>query len=125
MEKHGKLQWCRGGELPMLPEVLTRRSIFSLCGKLMGHLPVCGLLCIATTLVRWCANSLTAGWDDETQNPPLIQMLSDIIARMALKNPGDWSMDGRDVTVWIDASSLATGIVEESGKLLIEDARWL
>ena len=39
MKKHGKLQWSRGGELPMLPDILTRRSIFSLCGKLTGHLP--------------------------------------------------------------------------------------
>ena len=29
MEEHGKLQWCREGELPMLPDVLTQ-SIFSL-----------------------------------------------------------------------------------------------
>ena len=83
MEEHGKLQWCHGSELPMLLDILTRRSIFSLCGKLMGHLPVCSWLCIATAFVRWCANSETAGWDNETQDPPLIQMLSDIVTRLA------------------------------------------
>ena len=47
--------------------------------------------------------------------------------RMAQKDPaqGDWSVGGREVTVWIDASSLATGVVVESGELLIEDACWL
>ena len=101
MEKHGKLQWCHGGELPMLPDVFTHQSIFSLCGKLAGHLPVCGWLHIATTFMRRRANSVTAGWDDETQDPPLIQMLLDTIARLVQKDPvqGDWSVDGREVCV--------------------------
>ena len=132
MEKHGKLQWCRRGELPMLLDILTHRSIFSLCGKLTGHLAVRGWLRIATAFVRRRVNSVTAGWDNETQDPPLIQMLSDIIVRMAQKDPaqkdpaqGNWSVDGHEVTLWIDASSLATGIVVESGESLIEDACWL
>ena len=54
-------------------------------------------------------------------------MLSNIIAQMAQKDlvQGDWSIDGRKVTVWIDVSSLATGVVVESGESLIEDAYWL
>ena len=56
MEKHGKLQWCCGGELPMLPDILARRSIFSLCGKLTGHLPVCGWLHVTTTSLRRYTN---------------------------------------------------------------------
>ena len=120
MEKHG-------GELPMLPDILTRWSIFSLCGKLTGHLPVCGWLRIATAFGRWRANSVTAGWDDNTRDPPLIQMLSDIIVRLAQKDPAqsDRGMEGHEVTVWIDTSSLATGVVVESGESLIEDACWL
>ena len=115
------------GELPSLPDVLTRRRIFSLCGKLTGHLPLCGWLRVAIAFMRRRANSVIAGWDDETRDPPLIQMLSDIIARLAQKDPaqGDWSVDGREVTVWIDVSSLATGVVVESGESLIEDACWL
>ena len=43
---------------------------------------------------------------------------------MVQKDPaqGDWSVDGCEVTVWIDASSLATGVVVESGESLIEEA---
>ena len=74
------MSWRSNGELPLLPGVLTHRSIFSLCGKLMGHLPICGWLSIATAFVRWCANSVTAGWDYEMGDPPLIQMLSNIFA---------------------------------------------
>ena len=127
MEKHRKLQWCRGDELPMLAGVLTHQSIFSLCEKSTGHFPVYGWLHITTAFVRRRANSVTADWNDETRDPPLIQMLSDVIARLVQKDPvqGDWSMDGLEVTVWIDASSLAAGIVVESGESLIEDACWL
>ena len=127
MEKHGKIQWCRRGELPMLPDILTHQNFFSLCWKLMGHLPVCGWLRVAPAFVRQHANSVTAGWDDETQDPSLVQMLLDIIVQMAQKDrmQDDWSMDGCEVTVWIDTSSLATGVVVESGELLIEDACWL
>ena len=69
---------------------------------------------------------MTAGWDDETRDPSLIQMLSYIVARLA-QDPAqvDWCVDGCEVTVWIDASSLATGVVVESGESLIEDACWL
>ena len=72
-------------------------------------------------------NSVTAGWDDETRVPLPIQMLSDIVAQLAQKDPvqGDWCVDGCEVTVWIDASSLVTGVVVESGESLNEDACWL
>ena len=49
------------GELPMLPDVLTRWSIFSLSGKLTGYLPVCCWLGVATAFERRHANSVTAG----------------------------------------------------------------
>ena len=54
-------------------------------------------------------------------------MLSDIIARMAQKDSAqvDWCVDGHEVAVWIDTSSLATSVVVKSGELLIEDACWL
>ena len=34
-------------------------------------------------------------------------------------------MNGREVIVWIDASSLATSVVVESGESLIKDVCWL
>ena len=37
-----KLVWKRANEIPSVPEVVTRRSVFSFCGKMLGHLPVCG-----------------------------------------------------------------------------------
>ena len=40
-EEHGRLQWRRGGKLLTAPNVLNHWGIFTLCGKLTGHLPVC------------------------------------------------------------------------------------
>lgn len=37
---------------------------------------------------------------------------------------GDRCVDRQDVTVWVDVSSLATGVVIESGGAVAEDASW-
>ena len=67
-EEHRRLQWRHEGRLPMAPNVCTHWSIVSLCGKLTGHLPVCGWL-----HVRCSASAVTTGWD-EVQDFLLHQM---------------------------------------------------
>ena len=64
-EEQGKLWWRGGGELPMVPSVLTGRVIFS--GKCSVNFPhkVCGWLHVATAFVKQRVNALTIGWDDE------------------------------------------------------------
>ena len=47
-----KLQWHCEGKLPMLPNVITCQSIFSVCGGLMRHFPVCGWLRVATMFIK-------------------------------------------------------------------------
>jgi len=47
--EQGKLLWKRGNTLGEIPQVLTKRSVFSFCGKLVGHLPVCGWLHVAVS----------------------------------------------------------------------------
>ena len=39
---NGDLVFYRGNQLPMSPDMLTRRELFSICGKLTGHYPVAG-----------------------------------------------------------------------------------
>ena len=46
--KQGSLRWRCGATLPGVPDALTKRGVFSLCGMLVGHLPVCRWLCIVT-----------------------------------------------------------------------------
>ena len=123
-EEHGKLRW-RHDERPKVPDVLMRRTIFFVCGRLIGHFPVCGWLRIAATVVR--ANTVTTGWDDKTQDPMLRWMLEEIMLRSSQTDPvhGDWCANGQEVTVWVDASSLGTGVAIEYDRAIIKDASWL
>ena len=38
---------------------------------------------------------------------------------------GDWCVDGRELNVWVNASSLAIGLALERHKTVLEDACWL
>ena len=54
-------------------------------------------------------------------------MLEEIVLRSLQTDPahGDWCVNGQEVTVWVDASSLVTGVAIEYDGAIIEDARWL
>ena len=41
-EKDCNLWWKRGNQIPEIPDRLTRRLVFSLCKKLVGHFPYVG-----------------------------------------------------------------------------------
>ena len=78
-EEHGKLRWRRDSECPKVPDILTCCAVFSVCGWLTGHFPVCGWFRVAATFVKQSANALTAGWNDETQDPMLCRVLEEIV----------------------------------------------
>jgi len=123
----GKLLWKRGNSPGELPRVLTRRSVFSCCGKLVGHLPVCGWLRIATAFIKRRANVLTSTWDEEIHDQCLSFMLEDTYQRVLSHDPagGRWDVVGEEATVWVDASSLALGTVLEVNGYVVEDGSWL
>ena len=100
-EEKGKMRRGRGSELPAVADRLTCRIVFSACGKLIGHFPVCGLLRVATVFVKRRANTVTTGWDDEAQDSLLAQMIRDIFMRVTQDTPvkGDWCISGQEVTV--------------------------
>jgi len=66
---------------------------------------------------------LTAIWDEEIHDECLSFMLEDICQRLMLNDParGKWDVDGEEATVWVDASSLALGVVLEVGGHAVED----
>lgn len=83
----GKLLWKRSNSLGEIPLVLTRRSVFSCCGKLVGHLPVCGWLRAATAFIKRRANVLTSTWDEEIHDECLSFMLEDMYQRVTSHDP--------------------------------------
>ena len=122
--EHGKLRWKRGSRVPDAPDIVTRRAVFSLCGRLVGHFPVCGWLRVACGVLKRRASSVTKGWDDETRDNLLQRMISETVDSVRWGDPahGDWCLDGRELNVWVDASSLAIGVALERHEILLEDA---
>lgn len=122
-----ELRWQRGNALPEVPHIITRRAVFSFCGKMTGHLPVCGWLRPATAFLKRRVNSLSSSWDERILDEGLLQMMQELVQRVREKDPaaGRWNVDGGEATVWADASSLALGVVVMVGSQAVEDACWL
>ena len=68
--EESSLYWRRGNKIPDLPRVVTRRNVFSLCSKLVGHLPVGAWLCVAVALIKRRISDVTSGWDDKIDDAP-------------------------------------------------------
>lgn len=121
------LVWERANELPTIPEKLTRRSIFAMCGKLVSHLPVCGWLRPAAAFIKRRANEKTSSWDDVINDLAFRNLVEDLIQRVKREDPagGRWDVSGEEAIVWVDASSLATGALVEVEGCVIEDGCWL
>ena len=102
-----KLRWKRGSVVPEAPSVVTRRTVFSLCGRLVGHLPVCGWLRVACGILRRRASSVTKGWDDEAKDTVLQRMIFESVESVQRDDParGDWCVDSKELNVWVYASS--------------------
>ena len=125
--EHGKLRWKRESMVPDAPDIVTRRAVFSLCGRLVGHSPMCGWLHVACGLLKRRASSVTKGWDDETRDNLLQRMISETVDSVRRNDPahGDGCVDRPELNVWVDASSLAIGEALERHETVLEDACWL
>ena len=77
--------------------------------------------------MRRRANSSTSTWDEEIYDESLRAMMEDTVRRVKQNDPakGRWDVVGEEATVWVDASSLALGIVIEVEGHAVEDASWL
>ena len=124
----GDLQWTRDNEVGPLPDVMTRRAVFSWCGRLTAHVPVAGWLRPAAAWLKRRVNAVTHHWDDITDDPVLRKQLTYVAERVAADDParGQWHVSGDSAVVWTDASSVAEGIALETPEgHLIEDGSWL
>ena len=124
--RSGRLMWSRGNDIPRYVESpVTRRELFSLFGRLVGHYPMAGWLRVACGFIK--RHSEGHFWDDPVGERVLV-WLNEVLHRVQEADPvgGSWSVPsaggGR---VWCDASSLATGAMLEIGGVIVEDAAWL
>ncbi|KRZ59047.1 hypothetical protein T02_3184 [Trichinella nativa] len=119
--ERGKLMWRRDNG------VLTRRSVFSYCGKLVSHIPVCGWLRIATAYIKRKANDATTSWDEVIDGDELRRLIHETALVVKKRDParGRWDVSAEEAKIWVDANSLAIGVALEVGGSMVEDAAWL
>ena len=104
---------------------LTKRELFSLCGRLVGHYPVAGWLrpCCSFLKRLGCRGSWDAPVDSRVGH-----VASELLQRAYREDPvkGVWHVKpGGTATVWTDASCLAMGVALEVDGEVVEDATWL
>ena len=126
-DKTGILQWSRANSIEAFEsyESLSRRELFSICGKLTGHYPVAGWLRIACSYIKRHSNGTK--WED-TIGPVSSRWLKETLFSLESNDPvhGKWVVGkGNSGTVWCDASSIATGVALEIDGNIVEDAAWL
>lgn len=127
-ESQNGLRWRRGNNISEKIEnnnELTRREYFSICGKLVGHYPVCGWLRLACSYVKRLCQGET--WGDKVGNIAM-SYLYEIMEQVKLRDPvgGIWTVTQlNECEVWCDASSIATGVILLENGNIIEDASWL
>ena len=121
------LYWKRGNKISDMPRVVMRWNLFSLCGKLVEHLPMGGWLCVAVAFIKRRASDVTAGWDDKIDDTPLNTMIKEVLTRVQKENLAlcKWCVDGQALSVWVDASSLVTGMLLVYDGAVVGDACWL
>ena len=103
---------------------LTKRELFSLCGRLVGHHPAAGWLCIYCSFLKRLGSS--GPWDSPVQES-VIKLMRELLKRARLEDPvrGIWQVSPHgDVTVWTDASSLGLGVALEVDGSIVEEASW-
>lgn len=125
--ENGIMQWSRNQAIPEVPKKLTRRSIFSWCGRVTSHLPVCGYVRPACSYIKRRATAVTSTWDEDINDDDVRSMVLDLKMRCVGNDPakGRWEVTSDEATVWVDASSLALGVVLEVDGNIVEDACWL
>ena len=121
----GMLFFSRGNHIPEIPAHISRRQLFSICGKIVGHYPVAGWLRVACSFVKRA--SAGASWDDDVGERAR-SMLAEMKDKICLEDPvqGAWTVpDLKTGVVWCDASSIASGVALEIGGVMVEDRAWL
>ncbi|XP_067931809.1 uncharacterized protein [Watersipora subatra] len=120
-----EVRWSRDGPLPAVGTKVTKRELFSVCGKLTGHYPVAGWLRVSCSYMKRLA--IVVEWDSDIPND-VVGMLHETLKYTEEHDPvgGVWMVPGCDHgTVWCDASSIAVGVCIEVGDVVVEDASWL
>lgn len=124
-ESDGKLFWKRDNVLQEPTEEMTKRDVFSFCGKLIGHFPVASWLRPACSYVKRLSNDVN--WDSKISEN-VHRLVSEIWCQVSRSDPvkGVWYVpDCETGRVYCDASNLAIGVCLRIAGNIVEDNCWL
>lgn len=79
-----------------------------------------------TSNIKQQVSTVTNRWgDDEVKD--VCCLCCTLMKTVAKMDPvrGDWCVNGNEMKVWIDASSVATGVLLKVNGSIVEDACWL
>ena len=99
-QKDGTLLFRRGNVIPDIPSSVSRRELFSICGKMVGHYPVAGWLRVACSFIKRAASGCK--WDDNVGEKAR-NMLIELRERVQAEDPvkGAWTVpDSHEGIVW-------------------------
>lgn len=124
-EENGEISWKRDNLVEAPRKTMTKREIFSLCGRLLGHFPVAAWLRPACSYLKRKASAVA--WDSPVSNE-IMSVTEDLWEKFKANDPvkGNWHVpDSSSVRVFCDASSIAIGVCVEVSGRVVEDASWL
>lgn len=124
-QREGKLMWARDNSLVGPHPGMTRRELFSFCGKLIGHFPVASWLRPACSYLKRLA--CDGSWEQKVDQR-VLELAAEVWSRVQAEDPvrGTWNVeDTKFGRVWCDASSIAVGVCLELEGKIAEDASWL
>ena len=121
-------QWSRRDVSLEVAADPTKREVFSWCGRVLAHYPVCNWLRPTCAYLKRLAQSSGVGWDEVVPNR-VAKCCQEVRQRLKTGDPvhGVWHADPAigSWTVWADASGLAIAAVLTQDGQVIEDGSWL
>ena len=124
-----QLAWRRDSELPAKPSNgMMCCALHSWVSELVGHFPVAGWLRVLCSYLQHCTATKGIAWNSVISEG--IQAKANNVAERQ-RDQGDpvhgsWLVDlTQEVVLWMEASSVAIGVVLEVGGEVVEDAAWL
>lgn len=124
-DRDGTLVYRRANTIPEVHDQLTKKELFSICGKLVGHYPVVGWLRLACSYVK--RHSGGKAWNDYVGDKTR-ERIRAIVQEVVRSDPvqGKWQVPkSKKGIVWTDASELAMGVLLEIEGVVAEDAAWM